>query len=197
MWRCYRALHRWETAALDGEVSLSQKRQGLLLRLQQVLLLSLQQFPLFLPQPCLNAPGAPEPSPLWLFGSIFRRSSASAGAGASPCSELTYERPPVSPSLLCLPSSAGLELGCFLPCRSPIIGAGGEVGRSRAMRLPGERHLCGGSHSDPAMVTRTWGQGPPALLGCSEEVPPCSGCSSDHFQNCRVLSWLIKGCWAN
>lgn len=49
------------------------------------------------------------------------------------------------------------------------------------MWLLGEHRLRGRSCRDPAMGTETWGQGPPAATGCSEEVPPCSGCSSDRF----------------
>lgn len=51
-----------------------------------------------------------------------------------------------------------------------------------------------GAASDLAMRMATWGQGSPAPEGFSKEMPR-SGCSSCGFQYCRVLSWLIKGCW--
>lgn len=50
--RCYRALHRWETTALDGEVLLSQKG-GDLLGLQQILLLGFAAVSL-LPSPAVS-----------------------------------------------------------------------------------------------------------------------------------------------
>lgn len=155
VWRCY----RWETTALDGEVPLSQRREGLLLGLQQVL--GLQQFPFFLPQPYLNTSGAPEPSPL-LHLSLFlplalqqhlQMLSRSTGVGASPLSEVTYKRVPVSPSPLALQSTAGAEFllplqissnwcrrGWEVPCHGTTFMARAAVIRQRGQR-PGDRDL--------------------------------------------------------
>lgn len=158
--------------------SLFQKRLVVLRGLQQVFLPSLQQFPLFFPWLRLNAPGVPEHS---LFAS--RGSSAASSNDPQDQPERCFPtlRPhspkaPVSPSLFCFPSSPGPEMSCLFPCRSPIISAGDEVGRSCAVLLPGEHQGDGGSsRRDPTMGTGTWGQGPPAPAGCGEEVPPCSG----------------------
>ena len=115
--------------ALDGEVSLSQKRGGLLL--------GWQQFPLF--QPCLNASGAPEPSlllrpsfcllPVALqqhLQMIFRISR-------SWCFPALRAHLPKVPSvsiinLLALQSRAGAEL--LFPLQSSLISVGEEARRS-------------------------------------------------------------------
>lgn len=46
-------------------------------------------------------------------------------------------------------------------------------------------------------LDRALGTGTSISHGCGKELPPRSGCSSGHFQCCRELSWLIKGCWVN
>lgn len=141
--RC-RALHRWETADLDGEVPFP-KRGAWLLGLQQVLLLlSSPQIPLFPPQLCLNPQGLPSP-----LHCCTRALSASHSSQAEPSDDLQDQLELVLPyaqsSLMkgpqCLHHYSAfppVQRKFLFPCRSPIIGVGEEVGRSCTVSLPGE-----------------------------------------------------------
>lgn len=141
--RC-RALHRWETADLDGEVPFP-KRGAWLLGLQQVLLLlSSPQIPLFPPQLCLNPQGLPSP-----LHCCTRALSASHSSQAAPSDDLQDQLELVLPyaqsSLMkgpqCLHHYSAfppVQRKFLFPCRSPIIGVGEEVGRSCTVSLPGE-----------------------------------------------------------
>lgn len=91
------------------------------------------------------------PSRAACFQCLLHRASAAAGAPA--CSELARERPPVPPG-------PELELGSSVPCRSSIIGAGGEVGRPwgpwiRTLQLP--RAEQGGAGTVPLIASNTAG----------------------------------------
>lgn len=187
-----RALHGWETAALDGEVPFPKKKELVFRFAAGFAVVELTaDSPVPFPS-AFESSGAPELSPLlhlsfvcfsWLLDSTFRGSSGSAGA--SICSELTYERALLLPSQPCFPSSPKGIPFCL------------QISNNQCGRRGGEVLCCATPRRAAVTWTETWGQAPPSPRGCGKELPPRSGCSSGHFQCCRELSRLIKGCWVN
>lgn len=180
----------WETAALDREVPFSEKKGlvfGFAAGFAVVELTAVSP----VPSPSVfESSGVPELSPLlhlsfvcfsWLLGSTFRYLQEHMEL-VLPNAQSSLM---VFPSLLCSSSSPkGIPL-CL------------QISNNRCGRRGGEVLSCVTPRRAAVTWTETWRQGPPSPMGCGKELPPRSGCSSGHFQCCRELSWLIKGCWVN
>lgn len=102
--RCCKALHGWETAALDGEVPFPKKRGLVVGFAAGFAVVEFAAVSSLSPPAVFESSGAPKPSLL-----LHPSFSASCGSQAAPSDDLqdqlTYERPSVSPSRLCFPSS--------------------------------------------------------------------------------------------
>lgn len=195
--RC-RALHRWEAAALHGEVPFP-KKTGLVVGFAAGFAVVELTAVSSVPSPAVfESSGAAEPS----LHCCTRALCASRGSQAAPSDDLQDLLELVLPhpqsSLMkgpwCLHHCSTfppVQREFLFACRSPIIGVGEEVGRSCIVLTPGRALGAAVTWTEP------WGQGPPSPKGCGKELPPLSGCSSSHFQCCRELSRLIKGFWAN